>query len=130
MSRETREGEENEGEKREEEESRSAMRSWNLVIHSELEVRFFDVYYYPLFSRFVRSCETTIHNAVVKKNLVFRFRLERYFRIVSYRITFSRVRCPPDKNQNKYENAIIKGERYRKRAREGKYRNRWNSLRC
>lgn len=26
---------------------------------------FFDVYYYPLFSRFVRSCETTIHNAVV-----------------------------------------------------------------
>lgn len=91
---------------------------------------FFDVYYYPLFSRFVRSCETTIHNAVVKKNLVFRFRLERYFRIVSYRITFSRVRCPPDKNQNKYENAIIKGETYRKRAREGKYRNRWNSLRC
>lgn len=40
LSRETREGEENEGEKREEEESRSAMRSWNLVIHSELEVRF------------------------------------------------------------------------------------------
>ena len=56
----------------------------------------------------------------MKKNLVFRFRLERYFRIVSYRITFSRVRCPPDKNQNKYENAIIKGETYRKRAREGK----------
>lgn len=40
LSRETREGEENEGEKRKEEESRSAMRSWNLVIHSELEVRF------------------------------------------------------------------------------------------
>lgn len=126
LSRETREGEENEGEKREEEESRSAMRSWNLVIHSELEVRFWRL----LLSSFFSFRSFAWNNAVVKKNLVFRFRLERYFRIVSYRITFSRVRCPPDKNQNKYENAIIKGETYRKRAREGKYRNRWNSLRC